>query len=326
MRKRLAHKDWEGFIGFTGIGVRWKIIPRSTSIHAFQSIPGVSILNPFAYSGCYRRNGILSEEPFRLNGGPVFLETTGFVCGMKVGYKFVQTDPDLLLNKFKNFFKHVRAESLQYDIDYRWMGSFGVVTDEDLDSRRVSVKNQKYIGTQSPLVTTALTWADMIRADRQLASGASTPVQNDLVLDAVDAHFSGDFRRSMLYFCMAAEVAVSTKLEIGAKRLQTNDPIFKLLSESWQFRFKLHEHFLYIYKRSLRQDNQTLYDDLLKLYATRNKIVHEGGIGQTALPIDRSGSEQAFDLVIDLFGWLGDTRLSIFKQRGFEWFGDITGD
>lgn len=323
MGNRSISSVWKSFGAFHGIVIRWKIKPNSSSLLALKSIPGLCILNPNAFSGCYKRNGSLPERPFRLNGGSVFVETSGLVIGMKSNYKFNPMQPDPLLNELKTLFQYVRSASLQYDIDYRWMGSFHVATKEDLASRRVPVVNQKYIGTQSSSMLTSLDWDDFVTLDKQLASGQSTSVESDLMMDAIDAHFSGDFRRSMLYFCMAAEVAVSSKLEIGAMRLPANDPIYKLLSTKWNFSHKLHEHYLYLFKKSLLQDDKDLYDELLKLYQTRNKIVHQGGGIQTALPFDRAGSDKAFDLVIQLFEWLGDKRLGVFKKRGFEWFGNI---
>lgn len=323
MGNRSISSVWKSFGVFHGIDIRWKIKPNSSSLLASKSIPGLCILNPYVFSGCYKRNGNLPERPFRLNGGAVFVETSGLVIGMKSNYKFNPMRPDPLLNELKNLFHFVRSASLQYDIDYRWMGSFNVVTNEDLASRRVPVVNQKYIGTQSSSMLTSLDWDHLVTLDKQLASGQSTSVESDLMMDAIDAHFSGDFRRSMLYFCMAAEVAVSLKLEIGAKRLPSNDPIYKLLSTKWNFRHKLHEHYLYLFKKSLLQDDKDLYDDLVKLYRTRSKIVHEGGDSQTALAIGRTGSDKAFDMVIQLFEWLGDKRLGVFKKRGLEWFGNI---
>lgn len=106
--------------------------------------------------------------------------------------------------------------------------------------------------------------------------------------------------------------------ECGVKK----DPVFEVLQgNKWHFRFKLHEHFLYLFKRSLAIENRSLFEKVLKLYATRNKIAHEGYIKvpkNGLLNLNSDGSEEAFDIVIELFAWLGDSSLNIFRKRHLE--------
>jgi hypothetical protein len=141
---------------------------------------------------------------------------------------------------------------------------------------------------------------------------------------------------------MASEIHVSTIIENQYQTLLTKDklktallnpstgekkdPIFELLQENrWQFKNKLHQHFLYLFNRSLLVENKTLYDNLISLYETRNKIVHQGYIDgpnkRKLLALDRFGSGSAIDLTISLFSWLGDDSLMIFNNRKLETFG-----
>jgi len=182
---------------------------------------------------------------------------------------------------------------------------------------------------------TNLKWADFVKIDKAKSKGVLISIYREIFLDAVSAHFDYDYRKSILYFCMACETVVSAKLHERYEELKkkgklkytvsdsglTKDPIYEILrTNKWQFKFKIHEHSLCLFDKSLKIDDQKLYDNLVKLYNTRNKIVHEGEIKlakSNLLTIDKLGSNEAFDFTIDLFSWLGDKSLEIFKRRKF---------
>ena len=56
-------------------------------------------------------------------------------------------------------------------------------------------------------------------------------------------------------------------------------------------------------------DNQNIYKDALKLYKTRNKIVHWGEPNeeneQDLFSIDDKGAVDAFNIAVDIFNWMG---------------------
>ena len=85
--------------------------------------------------------------------------------------------------------------------------------------------------------------------------------------------------------------------------------IFDQLRESAErnFRIFLHELLLYVSRRSLLVDNGELYQQLLKLHATRNDLVHTGDVGGSTdrLPVDHDGAKETMRLAIAAFQWFG---------------------
>jgi hypothetical protein len=162
-----------------------------------------------------------------------------------------------------------------------------------------------------------------------MAADLRVPVYAEVLLDAVDASDTGDVRKAILYTAIAVEVMATTKLDDAFKeevkrgahslRLVTSalpggkmvqkDPIFDQLRESAKrnFRILLHELPLYVSRRSLLLDNEVMYQQLLKLHATRNDLVQAGDVGGSTdrLPVDHDGAKEAMRLAIAAFQWFG---------------------
>jgi hypothetical protein len=178
---------------------------------------------------------------------------------------------------------------------------------------------------RNDLLATAVTDGHLV----QLATALPTDhVHVDVMLDAVQADQEGDFRKAILYGAIALEVCAQWVLEeayekaladrtarhrvidrrVGAGDVRSKDPVWEMISKNDSFGALLHERPLYLLGRSLLQDDEALYRRALKLYATRNKIVHRGvhAGDEQYLPISREGSVEAIDSATGTLAWLGD--------------------
>jgi hypothetical protein len=87
------------------------------------------------------------------------------------------------------------------------------------------------------------------------------------------------------------------------------DPIWYVLRKREDANALLHEGALYILGRSLLADNESLYQLMERLRATRNKIVHRGEppepYSNQYLSIDNHGSSDALNCANEVLKWLG---------------------
>lgn len=313
---------------YGGIEVRWRVSPNLTGKHYLRSVPGLFILNPLEYISKYKEQGFIDIETNFTFKGDSFIETRGIIFGRTPQY---QLKIEEAWDKVSDLFKFVKIYSLQYDLNYRHFHSFADA--ERLTKSNIAPKSVPYFGMHEHRYLTFLKWTDFIKIDKAKARGLQIPVHREIFLDAFSADFEGDYRKSILYFCMACETKLSEILFNKYEELKSKnklphsmsgpegekDPVYEILKkDKWQFKFKLHEQYIYLFGTSLLIENKTLYDNLCRLYNTRNKIVHEGEIKTPTsqlLTIDNSGSNQALDLAIDFFNWLGDESFQIFKNR-----------
>jgi hypothetical protein len=132
------------------------------------------------------------------------------------------------------------------------------------------------------------------------------PVYADILLDAIDAHVSQDFRRSILYAAIATETMVHMVLDDAHSRANPADPVFGLLKKQRGFPSQLHEASLYVLKRSLLLSEKTTYDNAVILAKMRNAIAHTGGPKpRDTLTLDAAGSATALATAKSVFAWYG---------------------
>jgi len=164
---------------------------------------------------------------------------------------------------------------------------------------------------------TAATMASVQEADAH-GLAPNIPVFHEILLDALraceqDHHreansLRGDSRgsvealaRTMLQSTYDGILASNSPpqhvnvltMAIGGGRVERKDPIDKLLSETDNFSRLLHEIPLYLTRRSLLQENQTLYQNAMILYRTRNRLSHGQAFDapeQNVLSLDREGA------------------------------------
>jgi len=162
--------------------------------------------------------------------------------------------------------------------------------------------------------------------------GWEPPVYGWLLLDAILAWTSYDYKKSLILAAMAAETMAEAILQREYERLlggdrpntrmrfveqgtstaarELRDPVYSALIEtqgSPKMKRLLHEAALYVLGRSLLIERQGLYDQIVRLYKTRNEILHGGGARY-----DTGGFfahyrdvKNALRAVIDLCDWLG---------------------
>ena len=192
------------------------------------------------------------------------------------------------------------------------------------------------------LVDTAIARVDIesaCRCDPQFRA----PMFDTLFLDAISAHTECDYRKSILYSAMAVEIAAATVLDerydsevrqskfaahrtivlpqAGGQTTQ-KDPIWDLLRHRSDFSSILfHEAVLYLLGRSLLAENEPLFQEVTRLRATRNKIVHQGEPPSTGtsqyLTIDRDGSTIALRCAKAVLAWLGIAEEYKLPELGF---------
>jgi hypothetical protein len=155
------------------------------------------------------------------------------------------------------------------------------------------------------------------------------PVPEDVLLDAIAAHFEGDDRKAILYACIAIESLatevldaayqallwgdrndpryriVETKISKGELRLQ--DPVYEALKRGDSFRGLFHERPLYLLGKSLFLESQDTYSAAHKLQQSRSQIAHAGYSdgADPRLGMHWGGSRTAIETAIEVFRWFG---------------------
>ena len=177
---------------------------------------------------------------------------------------------------------------------------------------------------------TAIDKASINRA-YELDSDNSIPICHELILDALLASETRRYRESILYSAIAIESLAKYSLDRAYQEaiVSTNppqhlnilnfpqpggdmikkDPIFTLLNESDNFSRLIHEAPLYLSRRSLLNDDSTLYARAKSLYQTRNRLSHGQQISTNdshLLSVDGDGAKEAVDTAIRVFAWLGE--------------------
>jgi len=86
------------------------------------------------------------------------------------------------------------------------------------------------------------------------------------------------------------------------------DPVYALLAKGDNFACLLHEVPLYLFRRSLLQENQELYRRAVSLYRTRNRLSHgrlvEPG-EEDLLLVNRDGAFRSLAVAVEVFQWFG---------------------
>lgn len=194
---------------------------------------------------------------------------------------------------------------------------------------------------QRYLWTSAIT-ADQINAAAAFAADFVPPAHEVLFLDAVVAHRESDYRSSILYSAISAEVAFGFVIDREYERVITGqrdarfrmierhrggggsiykDPIYERLRRRPDFNTLINELALYVLGKSLLVENEELYLKAKRLYSTRNELAHSGGLNERGtnemLPLDLNGSLVALETSVALFSWLGERADFPLPKIGF---------
>ena len=186
---------------------------------------------------------------------------------------------------------------------------------------------------------TGIMWNQLIEADENLLN-PQFAIYEKLILDAIHAFKSKDYRKALLYSAISIETLAANKLENFYNcAVQTNstslhlvslpksggqsvikDPIYDLLLRKSKFKEYLHEIPLYLMGKSLLIENQDLYNNAVKLYATRNKIAHHGesaNNNQATFEMNADDALEAIELTLDVFRWFGEKADFPLPKFGF---------
>lgn len=178
---------------------------------------------------------------------------------------------------------------------------------------------------------TAITADSLLLADG-LPSTESISIYDSLILDSIQALLERDYRRALLYSAIAMETYASTVLEdsysnslnvdpsppnlritnftIAGGNTQKKDPVFAYLTERsrTEFTLLLHEIPLYLSGRSLLVDDEPLYQKAVRLYKTRNRIVHRGFVPEedtNLFNLISSDAKIGLQTALDVCYWFG---------------------
>ncbi|MBD1814285.1 hypothetical protein NDA07_04060 [Microcoleus vaginatus DQ-U2] len=233
---------------------------------------------------------------------------------------------DLLPTYVERFSSNLRQTSKQVTIPT----SFSVISKgELLELPELNFPEVKKSEVSIPRYTldTAVTWENLTDADLDFLALKSF-VYERLLLDAIHAYKDKDYRRSLLYTAISVETLAATKSDEAydlisqngdadkvlrlvsfsqkGGTLITKDPVYELLRRRSKFLELLHEIPLYIFGKSLRVDNEALYQKATKLYTTRNKIAHLGephAGNPTTFAMTAEDALEAIECAMNIFQW-----------------------
>jgi hypothetical protein len=167
---------------------------------------------------------------------------------------------------------------------------------------------------------------DLLSKSTKGLTDYNVPVYGEVLLDALEASFMSDDRKAILYAAISVEAMAATRVrELFDAALSsqstdlrvvnirqhggsatTKDPVFDVLESNAKrnFKMRLHEQPLYVMRRSMRVEQQALYDELLAVHKARNELAHgapqNSGVG---LPVDHVGARRAIDSALRAFAW-----------------------
>lgn len=303
----------------------------------FPAIPSleITVINPLA-RGMKQQHSIPSTYP--LSDGRIHVIANQF-------YLIIPDELNLddcrLITNWLRILRIVSRQSM-LPTDCIAMGISG--SDEKLSIEHPKLTTSfQLIGSYR--VNTAIDAAVLAKA-AQISSDSNFPIYHEILLDALAALEKNDYRQAVLYSAIAVESLARTSLDAAYQSAITSqqppihlnireftqaggvakkkDPIFSLLFESENFSRLLHECPLYLTRKSLLFDNESLYRDAINLYRTRNRLSHGHIIpennNESLLSIDSGGAFNGLDIAIKVFDWHGETgyrlpRLDVYEDR-----------
>ena len=309
--------------------LHWSVHKNDPAKYALQSIPNCDLLNPLIYSEIDRSNIANKVNSFFMNAEQAITSCSELVLLVPDDFAFDETNKyDDFLKRVRRLLSNIRYYSKQHTINSGSDNlSFGFQEVSKIPNLPTFKKTVPSI-INSSVVDFAISWDNLISADTT-SEDFTVPVFDTIVLDAISAFYGGDYRKAILYSAMAIEAVANIKLEEAYEvaiqdspsdlrivsfnqaggEIVKKDPIYESLSETTNFSRMLHERPLYLLKRSLLVDNDVVYKAAIKLYRTRNKIVHHGeppvDENERYLVLERSSALEAIKCSVDIFKWFG---------------------
>lgn len=307
--------------------MHWKIANSAKSKQELRYWPGVTILNPYHYSLAYNNQGFIDYPPSR-TGVHNYITAKGLLLEVETKYGYTPTDP---FHKLPILFRHLRYDSLQSQISINNnIGMVFFLNQDEILPGKLKIETRPEIYYHSHFYNTLLTWKHVLQAENRIFQSTVLPVYEEVVVDAFDAYRDREFSKTILFSTIAIESMLASRYDAIQKRKSekkrdskntsssSDDPIYKTLKDG-PFKRLLHEVPLYLLGRSIMIEEKKLYQGLLKLYNTRNKIVHLGAPADTGndkvLSINEEGARVAFSLLLDTFNWMKIQRFDVLRTN-----------
>lgn len=305
---------------------RFRIKKDSPQKIILKSFMNNYLINPLYYKNIYggkKLKAIEFHEDLFLEVGVLIFEIINYDDESSVHYD--------LGDFFPKFVSQVRWKSQQTSIDH-YNPFFMAESESEFELLPVSIKRHYFENSQlnSVLFNNLIQIDHLIEADDRIFNNFEIPVYEEILLDAKAGLVMNDYRKTITYSTIALESMLSAKIEefYIDKKLNSQssvkyrfrsknskgknvvlDPIYRKLKSINSFSLLLNELPLYVMNKSLFYENENLYQSALKLYRTRNKIVHLGDIPQenekNFLTIDKEGAQEAYKTVLEIFRWMG---------------------
>jgi hypothetical protein len=299
------------------------------------------ILNPLIHHALRKRQLPELEQMSVFSNGGVDVLITDSIGIMLTGEKTDHDVFDWVIDRIPLLVSCLRTASGQLIINPDTMS----VADVELTDLP-SAEFRKDVGVTQAAAPATIRESAITPDDMRLAleyfETSGPPSPRSMLVDALHAYFSSDYKKAIVYAAIAMESVGATTLDRefdqalaeggGLQRFRvielnqaggavvTKDPVFSLLRESIKFKSLLHELSLYVRNRSLLVENQGLYSQALRVYKTRNDIVHHaeprGPEDSAALRLDRETSRTAVDCALSVCQWFGEgLRFGLYDQR-----------
>jgi hypothetical protein len=323
------------FIVISGPRIRWKIDISSPRLLTLKSLPGYRFLNPYKWGEAYNNNHCSNGIDGTLMGKQFQVYTSGIIL-QKLGDDHSDSDIEYIFSNLGNLLKYLKYTANQFNLKYNGSVSSLYRSDGIRPAISASIFKTNQMIVRGDYYNSMATWEHLKKADKLCSQSFPIPVFEDIILDAIDGKTNHEYRKAILYSTIAIESMLANKYDEDYRNLLTSnvnnkkfrktlrngsmsDPIFKTLSDKTDFKRLLHEIPLYLYGKSLLMEDEQLYADTLKLYTTRNKIVHWGAPlnpnYDQMLEINETGTQLAIQIAIKLFSWMGIDKFNQLNQN-----------
>ena len=318
--------DTMQFVDFIVYGnIRWNIRRDDPKTISLKSLPGWSFINPLAMLSSQEKSKL---NPMLTSNEECHLLSNTFSFRVPEGEQNPAQHTDSIGMFLRNLRFVTKQSALTSDIA-------GIrIHEKQRMPRKIFPERAKgylmLIGSYR--LKTAITFPSIIEAD-ELGLALDVPLYATMMLDALHAFESRDYRKAILYSAISMESLGRTMAFSDYKRLiesdadpqylrvceftqagdttSKKDPVFDFLMKGENFPKLLHEVPLYISKRSLLMDNQALYRNAVNLYRTRNRLGHGQDVTDNAddlFPPNENGTRSALDCACKVFEWFGETE------------------
>lgn len=307
--------------------IEWRLPSGDTPLEFRVSNPaGYSLVNPLLIApsgGPEAKLGAVGPLP-----DGTFLLSSDVLCIRIEGSRnfenpFERED----MAAIEQILRQIRFSSRQFTVprkasSYSWSHRGEIPERPTLD-----ILPTKNLYMQEYLFKTAVTLGTLETA-LTLPSNYQVPLAGEIMLDALEARAERDNKRAILYAAIAAESALSARLDdeygnilkadVGQERFRVverpmaggytkrEDPVYRAIPET--FRSLLHERSLYLLGRSILLDDEELYRKATSLYKTRNLLAHgsDGEADPEVYPLDAGGAANALEVAARILDWTGD--------------------